>query len=46
MMNDEVTINLNVLSTLMEDIVVDIMDDILIVDMSMSTRVLKNTHIH
>ena len=46
MMIDEVTINLNVLSTFMEDIVVDIMDDILIVDMSMSTCVLKNTHIH
>ena len=45
-MIDEVTINLNVLSILIEDIVVDIMNNILIVNMSTSTRVLNNTHIH
>lgn len=46
MMIDEMTINLNGFSVLMEDNVVGIMDNISIVDMSISTRILENTHIH
>lgn len=46
MMIDEMTINFNGLSALMEDIVVGIMDNILIDDMGTSTRYLENTHIH
>ena len=46
MMIDEMTINLNGLSVLMEHNVVSIMDNILIVDMGISTRILENTHIH
>lgn len=45
-MIDETTINFNGLSALMEDIVVGTMDNILIVDMGTSTRILENTHIH
>lgn len=45
-MIDDMTINFNGLSALMEDIVVGIMDNILIVNMGTSTRILENTHIH
>ena len=46
MMTNEVTINLNGLSVLIKDIFVGIMGSVLIVDMSINTRILENTHIH
>lgn len=46
MMTDEITIYLNGLSALMENIVVGIMDSILIVDIGTSTRILESTYIH
>ena len=46
MMTNEVTINLNGLSVLIKDIFVGIMGSILIVNVSINTRILENTHIH